>query len=304
MEGSFQRRIFMPDRIVRAMDPEGRVRILAACTTDTVECCRLLHDMNPTPCAALGRLLTGAALMSCTLKNPGDTLTLQIRCDGPIGGMVAVADAEAAVRGYAYRSDFDLPLNGRGKFDVAGAVGTGTLHVLKDLGLKDPYIGSVDLLSGEIAEDLTGYYASSEQTPTAMILGVLIGPEGRVLQAGGLFIQLMPEVGESLVEPLEAIIAGLPAMTAMLSQGLSPEDIILNQFGGLHAGILDTRPVTYRCNCSLERMERNLVSLGRKELSELAEDPAGIELQCHFCSRKYAFTIDSVKTLMEAAKQP
>lgn len=292
----------MADRIVRAIDPEGRIRILAACTTGTVEQARVLHHMSPTPCAALGRLLTGAALMSCTLKNPSDTLTLQIRSSGPIGGLVAVADAGAAVRGYAYQSDFDLPLNERGKFDVAGAVGTGTLHVLKDLGMREPYIGSVDLISGEIAEDLTWYYASSEQTPTVMSLGVLIGPEGRVLQAGGLFVQLMPEVGESLVAPLEAIMSGLPAMTGMLADGLTPEGIILDWFETLHVRILDTRPVAYRCNCSLERMERNLISLGRKELAELADDPKGIELMCHFCSRKYTFTVESVKALMESAK--
>ncbi len=294
----------MPDRIVRAMDPGGRIRILAARTTDTVEQSRVLHQMNPTPCAALGRLLTGAALMSCTLKNPSDTLTLQIRCDGPIGGMIAVSDASAAVRGYAGRSDFDLPLNGRGKFDVAGAVGKGMLHVIRDLGMGDPYVGSVDLVSGEIAEDLTWYYASSEQTPTVMALGVLIGPGGRVLQAGGLFIQLMPEAGVSLAGPLEAIVTDLPAMTAMLAEGMTPEDIIRDRFGGLHPEIIDTRPVTYLCNCSPERMERNLISLGRKELEELSADPKGIELQCHFCSRKYPFSVETVRFLTEAAKRP
>jgi molecular chaperone Hsp33 len=294
----------MPDRIVRAMDPGGRVRILAARTSSTVEESRVLHRMNPTPCAALGRLLTGAALMSCTLKNPSDTLTLQIRGDGPIGSMIAVADASAAVRGYAGRSDFDLPLNARGKIDVAGAVGKGMLHVIRDLGMGDPYVGSVNLVSGEIAEDLTWYYASSEQTPTVMALGVLIGPEGRVLQAGGLFIQLMPEAGVSLAGPLEKIVTAMPAMTSMLADGLSPEDIILDQFGSLHPEIIDTRPVTYRCNCSLERMERNLISLGRKELAELSEDPKGIELQCQFCSRKYTFSVESVKALTEAAKRP
>jgi molecular chaperone Hsp33 len=286
------------------MDPGGRVRILAARTSSTVEESRVLHRMNPTPCAALGRLLTGAALMSCTLKNPSDTLTLQIRGDGPIGSMIAVADASAAVRGYAGRSDFDLPLNARGKIDVAGAVGKGMLHVIRDLGMGDPYVGSVNLVSGEIAEDLTWYYASSEQTPTVMALGVLIGPEGRVLQAGGLFIQLMPEAGVSLAGPLEKIVTAMPAMTSMLADGLSPEDIILDQFGSLHPEIIDTRPVTYRCNCSLERMERNLISLGRKELAELSEDPKGIELQCQFCSRKYTFSVESVKALTEAAKRP
>lgn len=292
------------DRIIRAISGNGAVRLLAARTTETVETARGHHDMHPTACAALGRLITGAALMSCTLKNPTDTLTLQIRSDGPIGGMIAVSDAAANVRGYAYHEDVDLPLNARGKLDVGGAVGQGTLHVIKDLGLKDPYIGSVPLVSGEIAEDLTWYHATSEQTPTVMTLGVLVDKDWRVRQAGGLFIQLMPDADDELVSRLEAIVADLPSMTTLLEAGETPESILMERFSALEPRLLDTRPVTYVCNCSEERMQRNLISLGRKELDELSEDPDGIDLECHFCSKTYHMSPENVRHLAEMASRP
>ncbi len=294
----------MTDRIVSAIDPAGRVRILVAVTTETVGRAQEIHDLFPTPCAALGRLLTGAALMAHTLKNPTDALTLQIRGDGPIGGMVVVSGADSAVRGYAVQPFADLPLNAKGKFDVAGALGKGTLSVIKDLGMREPYVGSVALVSGEIAEDLTWYHATSEQTPTVMTLGVLIAPDGKVLQAGGLFLQLMPEAEEDLIAELEMLVTSLPPMTAMLEAGETPESILTERFAVLSPQILDTRPVRYVCNCSEERMERNLVSLGRNELVELAGDPDGIELQCHFCNHRYHFTNDAVARLLERATKP
>ncbi len=292
------------DRIVRAIAGDGAIRLLAARTTDTIETARGNHDLHPTPCAALGRLITGAALMSCTLKNPTDTLTLQIRSEGPIGGMIAVSDAAANVRGYAYHGDVDLPPNGLGKLDVGGAVGKGTLHVIKDLGLKDPYIGSVPLVSGEIAEDLTWYHATSEQTPTVMTLGVLVAPDWRVLQAGGLFLQLMPDAAEEWVSRLEAIVTSLPHVTAMLEAGETPESMLLERFAALEPRLLDSRPVSYVCNCSEERMQRNLISLGRKELDELSADPDGIELQCHFCSKTYHMPPETVRHLADMATRP
>jgi len=289
------------DRIVRYIEANGKFRLLVAQTTHAVEKARIYHNIYPTPCAALGRLLTGAALMSCSLKNPTDSVTLQIRCDGPIGGLVAVSDVSANVRGYAYQSDFDLPLNEHGKFDVAGAVGKGTLHVIKDIGLKDPYVGSVELLSGEIAEDLTWYYASSEQVPTVMSIGVLIGAGGKVLQSGGLLLQLMPEADEAVISDLETRISTMPAMTTLLESGLTVEEIVKGYFQGFDMTYIDTRPTNYICNCSMERMERNLISLGKKELSELSEDESGLELQCHFCSKKYHFPRETVVELTRKA---
>ena len=195
--------------MAKAMALSGRIRVYAAVTTNTVEAARTLHRMNPTPAAALGRVLTGAALMSQTLKGEEDTITIQIKGDGPIGGIVAVTDSEAGVRGYAYNPNSDVPLNHLGKFDIAKAVGKGYLNVIKDIGLRKPYIGTVDLVSGEIAEDLTYYYASSEQIPTAMNLGVLIGKGGGVEAAGGLFIQLMPDTEEGVIQKVEKGISGL-----------------------------------------------------------------------------------------------
>ncbi len=289
------------DRMLRTMEANGQFRLYIADTRDTVDEARTLHHMNPTPSVALGRLLTGAALMSSALKNPTDNLTLQIRSDGPIGGMVVVANASAEVRGYAYQVDFDLPLNAKGKFDISGAVGKGMLHVIRDTGAQDPYVGSVELISGEIAEDLTWYYASSEQTPTVMSIGVLVGEAGRILAAGGLFLQLMPEADEKTIAALEAVMSDMPAMTTLLSEGLSIEDIAANYFSQFQLNYLDERPVSYRCTCSTERMEKNLISLGRKELAELSEDEKGLELQCHFCSKKYHFPMATVKTLTERA---
>ena len=292
------------DRIVIGLAANASVRILVARTTQLVERARNIHGLYPVPCAALGRLLTGAALMASTLKNPTDALTLQIRSNGPIGGLIAVSDADSFVRGYTNVPDVELPLNAIGKLDVGGAVGEGTLHVIKDLGMRDPYVGTVPLVSGEIAEDLTWYHATSEQTPTVMTLGVLVAPDGHVLHAGGLMLQLMPNADESLIERLEAIVQEMPPMTTMLSHGETPEAILMNRFAELETRLLDVRPTGYRCTCSRERMERNLISLGRKELDELGEDVDGIELTCHFCEKKYKFSPESVRNLAEMAKRP
>lgn len=292
------------DRIVRGMAADGAVRVLITRTTQLVERAHAIHGLFPVPCAALGRLLTGAALMASTLKNPTDSLTLQIRSEGPIGGLIVVSDADSFVRGYANVPDVDLPLNAVGKLDVGGAVGAGTLHVIKDLGMRDPYVGTVPLVSGEIAEDLTWYHATSEQTPTVMALGVLVAPDGHVLQAGGLMVQLMPDADEALIGRLEEIVQALPPITTLLSEGETPEAILVNRFSELDAHILDVRPTGYRCTCSRPRMERNLVSLGKKELDELGTDPEGIELTCHFCDKRYHFTDSAVRSLSEAASRP
>lgn len=292
----------MNDYMLRAITQDGKVRIYAALTTQTVEEARTIHQMNPTPSVALGRTLTAAALMAGTLKDDGSTITIQIKGDGPIGGIVAVTDAHSHVRGYVNNPWFDLPINERGKFDIAGAVGKGYLNVITDLGLKEPYIGRVDLVSGEIAEDITFYYAHSEQTPTVTSLGVLVGREGKILNAGGLFIQLMPNCDDQTVSWLEGCIEKMAPITKLLEGEKSLEDILKDLLSGKSLVFLDTRPVTYRCNCSRERMERNLLSLGLKELEELAGEQDETELVCHFCETKYHFKRAEIQDMVEALK--
>lgn len=288
----------MQDYIAKAMALKSQVRVYAAITTNTVEKARVLHGMNPTPTVALGRVLTGAALMSQTLKGDDHTITIQIKGNGPIGGIVAVTDSKAGVRGYVYNPCFDVPLNDLGKFDISTAVGAGYLNVIKDIGLKEPYIGYVDLVSGEIAEDLTYYYAYSEQTPTVMNLGVLIGAGGKVEAAGGFFIQLLPDASDEAIELIEKGISNLEPITTLIHQGRTPEDIIKLIVGDESAEIFDNCQVNYQCNCSRERMERNLISIGKKDLIELTEDDKGAELQCHFCNRKYNFEKRELLTLL------
>ena len=288
----------MQDYIAKAMALSGQIRIYAAVTTNTVSQARDLHEMNPTPSVALGRVLTGAALMSQTLKGENHSITIQIKGDGPIGGIVVVTDASAGVRGYVYNPNFDVPLNEIGKFDIKAAVGSGYLNVIKDIGLKEPYTGCVDLVSGEIAEDLTYYYAYSEQTPTVMNLGVLVGAEGRIEAAGGFFIQLLPDCSEEAIEIVEKGIENLPPITVLIHEGKTPEDIIKMIIPDDSVEIFDNCPVNYKCNCSRERMEKNLMSLGKKDLLEIAEDEKGAELQCHFCNKRYHFTRNEILNLI------
>ncbi len=288
----------MNDYIAKAMALNGQIVIYAAVTTNTVEEARILHEMNPTPAAALGRVLTGAALMSQTLKAVNQTITIQIKGDGPIGGIVAITDSKAGVRGYVHNPFFDVPLNETGKFDIKKAVGSGYLNVIKDLGLKEPYIGYVDLVSGEIAEDLTYYYAFSEQTPTVMNLGVLIGTDEKVIASGGFFIQLLPGASDDVIGTVEKGISGLMPVTTMLYEGKTPEDIIRLIFPGEHLEMFEKCPVSYKCTCSKDRMMRNLISIGKEDLSEIAEDKKGAELTCHFCNKKYHFTQEELLKLI------
>lgn len=293
----------MSDYIARATALSGQIRIYAAITTNTVEEAKRLHEMNPTPAVALGRVLTGAALMSQTLKEDNQTITIQIKGDGPIGGIVAVTDSKAGVRGYVYNPFFDVPLNEHGKFDIKTAVGSGYLNVIKDLGMKEPYVGYVDLISGEIAEDLTYYYAYSEQTPTVMNLGVLMGHGEKVLNAGGFFIQLLPDASEEAIEAVEKGIERLLPVTTLIEQGNTPEDIIKLILPSQEIKFYETCPVNYKCNCTLDRMKRNLLSLGKKDLSEIAESEKGTELVCHFCNSKYHFTKEELMSLINTSNK-
>lgn len=289
----------MEDHIVRATAARGGVRAFAALTTGLVQEAHVLHGTSGVASAALGRTLTAAAMMSRMFKNEKDVLTIQIRGDGPLGGIIAVSDYKSNVRGYVYNPEVYLPLNAVGKFDVAGAVGKkGYLNVIKDMGLKEPYVGFVDLVSGEIGEDLAYYYAYSEQVPTIISLGVLVAPDESILAAGGYLIQLMPEAEESLVEFLEDKVLLADSITYMLSVGMEPSDVLENLLGEKELEITEKTPCRYQCNCSRDRMERNLISLGSKELLEMAEEQHGAELQCHFCSKKYSFTEEELKGLV------
>jgi len=293
----------MEDYMLRAMTNDGQVRIYAAVTTNTVAQAKKVHDMFPTSAVALGRTLTAAAMMSGTLKSEKSTITIQIKGDGPLGGILAVTDAFSNVRGYVQNPYVDIPLNDKGKFDIAGAVGKGTLHVITDLGLKEPYIGRVKLVSGEIAEDITYYYAVSEQTPTVMSLGVLVGRDGNIINAGGLFIQLMPGCSEDSISWVEKCVEKMPPITKLLEQEKKLENILDEILPGKELEYMDARPVRFKCNCSRERMERNLLSLGIKDLEEMAADNRDEELVCHFCRTRYVFSPEEIRNILEQARQ-
>lgn len=281
----------MNDHIVRAVAVNGTIRAFAAVTTKLVEEARKVHEASGVAIAALGRTLTAAAMMSKMFKSENDVLTIQIKGDGPLGGIVAVADAEANVKSYVNDPFVELPLNSKGKFDVAGAVGkNGYLNVIRDLGLKEPYIGYVELYTGEIGEDIAYYYAYSEQIPSVVSLGVLVAPNGSVARAGGYIIQLMPGAEEGYIEALENKVSLLKPVTTLLEEGKNPEDLLKLILGDMDLEIMEKYPCRYSCNCSRERMERNLISLGAKDILEIASEQHGAELQCHFCNRKYYFT--------------
>lgn len=289
----------MQDYIVRATAAEGTVRAFAAVTTNMAREARKVHGLSPVASAALGRTLTAAAMMSKLLKGEKDTITIQIKGDGKLGGVVVVTDSKSNVRGYVFKPDIYIPLNEKGKLDVSTAIGKdGYMNVIKDLGLKEPYIGFVKLVSGEIAEDIAYYFASSEQVPTAVALGVLVDPDEEVKNAGGFMIQLMPGADNDIISYLEAKIASIPPITKLLSEGKAPEDVLEILLGEKSLKILDRHECRYKCNCSRERMERNLISLGKQELLSMIEDQKGAETQCHFCNRKYNFSEEDLRNLI------
>lgn len=289
----------MTDYIVRASAADGQIRAFAATTRDLVEHARQIHSTSPTATAALGRLLTAGSIMGSMQKGEKDILTLQIRGDGPIGGLTVTADSRGYVKGYVYNPDVMLPANTKGKLDVGGAVGAGILSVIKDLGLKEPYVGQINLISGEIAEDLTYYFASSEQTPSAVALGVLMNKDNTVRRAGGLIVQLMPFAQEEITDRLEQKINNMSSITSLLDQEMTPEMILEDILGEFGLEILDKQPVAYECNCSKERVESAIISIGRKDIEEMIEDDKPIEVNCHFCNKQYIFTVDELKAMLE-----
>lgn len=292
------------DQLVRGNSIDGAVRVFAAVTTDLVNEAQKIHHTYPVATAALGRLLSGAAIMGAAgLKNDTDSVTLQVKGDGPLGSLVAVTDSSSHVRGYVANPFVDRPLNGKGKLDVGGAVGQGYLSVVRDLGLKEPYIGQIPLVSGEIAEDLTYYYAKSEQIPSCVALGVLVDTDNSVLAAGGFLIQLMPEATDETADRIEKIVDSLPAVTSMIHDGMSAEDILFRVTEGFDM-LMDNKITVpmYECKCAKERMEKALISIGREELQSIIDEQGEAELTCHFCDNKYTFSKEELQALLLQAK--
>lgn len=292
----------MSDYIIRATAAQAQVRVFAATTKNLVEEARQRHNTSPVATAALGRLLTAGAMMGAMQKGDNDKLTLQIKCSGPIGGLTVTADAKVNVKGFVENPDVMLPPSKAGKLDVGGALDMGVLSVIKDMGLKEPYVGQTHLVSGEIAEDLTYYFATSEQVNSSVALGVLMDKNNTVRQAGGFILQLMPFAEEAVIVQLEENLKNLPSVTTMLERGETPEsmlDIVLN---GLEHEILDKIPTKFECDCSKEKVEKALISVGQKDIQEMIDDGKPIEVKCHFCNTAYTFNIPELKAILHKAK--
>ena len=286
----------MKDYIVRATAGDGQIRAFAATTGNLVEEARKRHDTSPVATAALGRLLTAGAMMGGMMKNETDVLTLQIKGDGPLGGITVTADAKGDVKGYVDHPEAMMPPK-NGKLDVGGAVGIGLLNVIKDMGLKEPYVGQVGLQTGEIAEDLTYYFATSEQVPSAVGLGVLVDVDGSVKQAGGFIIQLMPFTPDEVVDALEKKISEIASVTEMLEEGNTPEKILEIILGDFGLEITDTLPAAFQCDCSKERVSRAISTLSKKDLDDIINDGEAIEVKCQFCNKAYHFEVDELKEM-------
>lgn len=287
----------MSDYIVRATAANAEIRAFAATTRELVEYSRSVHGTSPIITAALGRLLTAGAMMGSMMKGEKDLLTLRIVGDGPVGELLVTANAKAEVKGYAKVPDVMLPPNRFGKLDVGGAVGNGFLRVIKDLGLKEPYSGQTELVSGEIAEDLTYYFATSEQVPSSVGLGVLMNKDNTVAQAGGFIIQVMPFASDETLDKLEDRLKNMKSVTTLLSEGNTPETILQQILGDMEIEYMTTIPTTYKCTCSRDRVERALISLGADELDDMIKDGENIETNCQFCDKKYVFTTEDLGKL-------
>lgn len=292
----------MSDYIVRATAANAQIRAFAATTRELVEAARKAHNTSPVVTAALGRLMTGGVMMGTTLKGEKDLLTLQVSGDGPIKGMTVTADSQGNVKGYAIEPQVMLPPNALGKLDVGGAVGKGMLRVIKDMGLKEPYVGQTVLQTGEIAEDLTYYFATSEQVPSSVGLGVLMEKDNTVKQAGGFIVQLMPFTEDKVIEQLEQNLKEFPSVTAVLNEGKTPEEMLQILLKGMDVEITDTMPAQFYCNCDKKRVEKAIISIGKKEIREMISENKEIEVNCHFCNTSYKFSVEELKKLLEKSR--
>ena len=287
------------DKIIRVTEKNGMLRGFAAETTCLAEEARNIHDTYPVVTAALGRMLTANAMMGITLKGEKETLSLQIKGSGPVGGIVTVSDSQANVRGYVENPKVDIPLKYAGKLNVGAAVGKGYLTVVKDLGMKEPYIGRVELQTGEIAEDIAYYFAASEQVPSIVALGVLVDKDWSVKASGGYMIQLMPGANEDVISRLEQNVAELPPVSALIQNGLSPEELLEKVLNGFQFSKAEEAIYPrYQCNCSRERIEKALISIGKKDLRQIMEEDGKAELGCHFCGKKYLFSREDLSELI------
>ena len=290
----------MADYIVRATAGNAQIRAFAASTTEMVETARKAHNTSPVATAALGRLLTGGVMMGSMMKNDSDMLTLQIKGSGAIGGITVTADSKGNAKGYVNNPDVILPAK-NGKLDVGGAIGAGFLTVIKDMGLKEPYSGQTVLQTGEIAEDITYYFATSEQVPSSVGLGVLMEKDNTVRCAGGFIVQVMPFIDEEVLSKLEENINKIQSVTSMLDNGHTPEEMLSQVLDGLDMQIVDTIPASFYCNCSKERIEKAIISIGKKDIQSMIDDGEDIEVKCHFCNTAYKYTVNELKELINKA---
>lgn len=294
----------MSDYMIRATAAGGQIRAFAATTRNLVEEAKNAHNTSPVATAALGRLLTAGTMMGAMMKGEQDLLTLRIEGDGPIGGLLVTADSKGNVKGYAFNPDVMLPPNEKGKLDVGGALGIGVLSVIRDIGLKDPYVGQTILVTGEIAEDLTYYYATSEQVPSSVALGVLMNKDNTVRQAGGFIIQLMPGASDDCIDRLEARLGEISSITSLLDEGKTPEEILNDLLGDMELEILDQISTAFHCDCTKERVEKALISIGKKEIQDMIDEGKAIEVGCQFCNRQYSFEVEELEALLAKAVRP
>lgn len=290
------------DYILRAVAADEKVRAFAIRSTEMVEYARQRHNTSPVVTAALGRLLSVGAMMGAMLKGDDDVLTLIMKGDGPVGQLTVTADSKGNVKGYANNPLVLIPTNYAGKLDVGAAIGYGTLTVIKDLGLKEPYVSQTPLGTSEVAEDLTFYFAKSEQTPSAVALGVLMSPENTVAQAGGFIIQMMPGADDDLAAAIEQKLSGIRTVTEMMEDGMGPEEILQLVLGDMDLQILDKQETRFFCGCSKEHIARGLIALGKQELQSMIDDAQPITVKCHFCNTDYTYSVDELKELLEFAR--
>lgn len=292
----------MSDYILRATAADLKIRAFAITSTEMVEYARQRHNTSPVATAALGRLLTAGAMMGVMMKGEKDVLTLQMKGDGPIEGLTVTADSHGNVKGYPGNPNVIIPVNYAGKLDVGAAIGYGELIVIKDLGMKEPYVSQTPLGTSEVAEDLTFYFAKSEQTPSSVALGVLMNRDNTVKQAGGFIIQVMPGIDEEIIDQLEKKIAGITSVTSMMEQGMGPEEILQDVLGDFDLQIQDKLPTQFHCDCSKSKVSRALIAMGKKELEEIIKEGESIEVKCHFCNTAYEYSIKEIEFLLQTAR--
>lgn len=292
----------MKDYIVRATAANNQIRAFAITSTELVEEARNRHNTSPIATVALGRLLSGGAMMGSMMKGDADLLTIQIKADGPMGGLTVTSDAHGNIKGYVNNPGVIVPNTKDGRLDVASAVGIGVLSVIKDIGLKEPYVGDTILITSEIAEDLTYYFATSEQVPSAVGLGVLMTKDNTVKEAGGFIIQLLPNADEEVIDRLEKKIGEIKSVTEMMEHGMTPEMILEEILGEFGLTILGTMPTQFECNCSKDRVAKAIISIGQNEIQQMIDDQKPIEVNCHFCNTNYTFDVEELTELLKCAK--